>query len=159
MVVTGLGLFGLGAYSASRGFAEPQAAILVPASLAVAVPADLRAQVSSSSAAAVVLQLQAAIPTVALTTDFTSATDPDGNLGVPGQYMAKAQFSDSSASPAIVGYVEVFATASDVARSSTNTMPGETNLAQGRVLVRFTTPVSQATLAAYQVALSTIPLP
>ncbi len=138
-------------------------------------------QAGSSSAALVVLQLQASVPTLRLQTDYTATNDPDGLLGLPGQYTAKAAFGQGDV-PA--GYVEVFDTFGDRAsrarrlQQQSNT---ETDISSGKILLRLLpaqkhgdtdvvitdaapVPIVSAadatvTVGTYQAALATVALP
>jgi hypothetical protein len=117
-----------------------------------------------SQAALAVQQLQASVPSIELVADLSSATDPDGLLGLPGQYTSKAQFSDSS-NPACPDanqpacFVEVFDSPSALA-SRAKALHGEADLSngsQGTVLVRVLGVASAPT--DYRGALSTLVLP
>lgn len=109
-------------------------AVLVAASS----PASLFAQAAISPAASIAGQLGTPYNSILSVTDFTAVTDPDGLLGAPGQYIAKARFTDSAN---ISGDVEVFATARD-ARTRLGSLNGasavgqEVDIAQGLVIVR-----------------------
>jgi hypothetical protein len=73
-------------------------------------PAD---QAAVSPAARVVAQLVIPFTSIVSLTDYTMRSDPDGLLGLPGQYVSKARFYDSDGA---AGNVEVFATLTDRTR-------------------------------------------
>src|SRR5438046_492449 len=79
--------------------------------VATAAPALARPfeQATLSQAARVVTQLTTRYSTIASLTDYTARTDPDQLLGLPGQYVARADFEDTNG---VAGTVEVFATLS-----------------------------------------------
>jgi hypothetical protein len=62
-----------------------------------------------SAAAAIAAQLS---PSLVTLTDYNAATDPDQLLGLPGQYIARAAFTDLNH---VAGVVEVFPTPEDFA--------------------------------------------
>jgi hypothetical protein len=143
---------------------------LVQTSVGLVDPTDQPAQLvvdavpefqAPSSAALAVQQLQSSVPSVQLVADLSSATDPDGLLGLPGQYSSKAQFSDSY-NPACPGanepacFIEVFDSPSALA-SRLRSLHDEADLSHGTVLVRVLG-VSSAP-ADYQAAVSTLVLP
>src|SRR5438105_1698504 len=75
---------------------------------------------NNPSAAMIAEQLATPSTVILRVSDFTITTDPDGLLGVPGQYVAKAQFTDSAG---VTGDVEVFANARD-ARTRLSALTG-----------------------------------
>jgi hypothetical protein len=101
-------------------------------------PTALFAQAAISPAASIAGQLGTQSSTILSVADFSALTDPDGLLGAPGQYVAKARFTDSAG---ISGDVEVFANVRD-ARTRLNSLAGasavgqEVDVAQGLVIVR-----------------------
>src|SRR5437016_2360677 len=83
---------------------------LIAVLVAALSPASLFAQAAISPAASIAGQLGTPYSAILSVSDFTAVTDPDGLLGAPGQYIAKARFTDSAD---VSGDVEVFATARD----------------------------------------------
>jgi len=124
-----------------------------------------QASPSMSAAAQIVRQLHGSIPTVQLITEYNSTTDPDGLLGLPGQYTAKVQFADGNT---LTGYVEVFDTASDRASRVDALLPlsqsgSEKDVSSGKLLLRLI-PSATASPAAinvdsYQSALAAVTPP
>jgi len=112
---------------------------LVALLIIAAVPGHALAQAAVSPAAVVAGQLATPGNSIVSVSDYTSATDPEFLLGAPGQYIAKAHFTDSTG---IVGDVEVFANARDE-RTRARGLSGavaagqEVDVEQGTVLVRF----------------------
>jgi len=111
---------------------------LIALLIGVLSPASLFAQAAISPAASIAGQLGTPGDTILSVVDFTTVTDPDGLLGAPGQYIAKARFTDSAG---ISGDVEVFANARD-ARTRLGSLAGaaavgqEVDTAQGLVILR-----------------------
>jgi len=111
---------------------------LIAVLVAALSPATLFAQAAISPAASIAGQLGTPFSTILGVSDFTAVTDPDGLLGAPGQYIAKARFTDSAG---ISGDVEVFANARD-ARTRLGSLAGasavgqEVDVPEGLVIVR-----------------------
>jgi hypothetical protein len=80
--------------------------------LVVAALTPVSASAAVSPAALIAQQLVAPGQVILTVADYTAQNDPDGLLGLPGQYVSKAQFQDSAN---VSGYVEVFSTARDAA--------------------------------------------
>ena len=85
-------------------------------------------QVAKLDAKGITQRLIAAVPSVTMKVDYTAATDPNGKMGRPHQYVSKTAFADSRVSknpkaadesnhrPDAISYggtVEVFATVAD----------------------------------------------
>jgi hypothetical protein len=110
-----------------------------------------------SPAALVVAQLGTASPYVVLLEDFNQQTDPEHLLGLPGRYVAKAAFSDSTVDPSgePTGVVEVFASQAALnARYDAVSTRGETDVPVGTILLRLVPTTPAATINAYQTALT-----
>ena len=111
---------------------------LMAALIGALTPATLFAQAAISPAASIAGQLGTPFSTILGVDDYTAVTDPDGLLGAPGQYIAKARFMDSAN---IAGDVEVFANARDT-RTRLGSLAGasaagqEVDVQQGLVIVR-----------------------
>jgi hypothetical protein len=118
---------------------------------------------AASPAANVVFQLQSSMgSSLSLLTDFTSTSDPEGLLGRPGGYVAKASFNDTSASASrdqVSGAVEVFASISDLNNrlATMHLAPYEQDVTSGTILVRLYGPTPERA-ADYQAALATVVL-
>ncbi len=69
---------------------------LIASLIGVLSPASLFAQAAISPAASIAGQLGTPGGAILGVVDFTTVTDPDGLLGAPGQYIAKARFTDSA---------------------------------------------------------------
>jgi len=115
-------------------------------------------QAAVSSAARVAAQLSTPSSTIKGLTDYNARSDPDGLLGLPGQYIARADFNVSNE---ISGPVEVFATSSDRARRQQGLGPGAqaAYIWNGRVLLRLFGSPSTWQLQAYRDALNDVYLP
>ena len=88
--------------------------LLIPVAVIAINASTVAASSGVSPAAAIAVQLS---PSLTGLTDFTSLSDPEHLLGLPGQYIAKAQFEDANQ---VTGIVEVFAYPDDFnARLST----------------------------------------
>ena len=73
-------------------------------------PATTSAMPAVSPAAVIAGQLVTSDTVILTVSDYTAPTDPDGLLGLAGEYIAKAQFADSAD---VNGYVEVFGNTRD----------------------------------------------
>jgi hypothetical protein len=94
----------------------------------------LTALAQASAASSVIGQLHNTISTITLSTDYTVDSDPEGLLGLPGQYTAKAKFADGDTT----GMVEVFGSQGDL-NNRYNTLEAnsdEVDVKSGVVLVR-----------------------
>lgn len=97
------------------------------------------------------------------TTSLIAATDPDGQLGKPGEYSARLHFADTSlgtpsGSPTVDdgGAVEVFATAKDAARAKralTASNPPETVYQKGNIVLLLSSRLATDQVSSYELAL------
>jgi hypothetical protein len=134
------------------------AAQLVAMSAPDAAAMSASAVVGVSPAARLVRQIVVYPNYVTSLTDYTAKSDMDGLLGLPGQYVAKASFIDSSG---IEGTVEVFATSYDCSRRqyALGTTSQDALIANGRVLLRLFNQPSYRQTSAYQQAMDAITSP
>ena len=113
--------------------------ILPSGLLAAPVTAAPAKNASLSQAANVVYQLQYYRDGVSLLADLTPSTDPERLVGLPGQYLSRAVFTDARASNGeINGIVEVFEYPVDLRRrrSTMKRFPDEIDVVSGTILLR-----------------------
>jgi hypothetical protein len=122
-------------------------------------PATLFAQAAVSPAAMIAGQLATPGFTITSVSDYTALTDPDGLLGAPGQYIARAGFIDSTGVVGLTGVtgdVEVFASARDAKTRLNGLAAGaagqELDIPLNLVILRLYNP--RADVGAYKLALS-----
>ncbi|MBV9544552.1 MAG: hypothetical protein JOY61_09245 [Chloroflexi bacterium] len=119
--------------------------VLITMLAVLGLPATTGAQALVSQAAVLAGKMATAGQTITSVVDLTGQTDPDGLLGLNGEYVAKAQFADTAG---VTGYVEVFNNARDAnARRATLAANngGETDIVNGAVVLRVMQPSADAT--------------
>jgi hypothetical protein len=87
--------------------------LIVPLLLLLAMPGlagTVSAQAMVSPAASVASRLGSIETPIVSVYDYSAVSDPEGLLGLQGQYTSKAYFRDNSS---VEGFVEVFSTAND----------------------------------------------
>ena len=115
-----------------------------------------------SAAASAVVQLQGSLSGITLLNDYTQDTDPEHLLGLPGQYIAKANLHDAALSrdsQEVTGSIEVFASARDLNSRKLaigRAFPYEGNFSTGLILVRLFSSTTPDQLAAYRDATQAI---
>jgi hypothetical protein len=147
----------------------------VSATTAAGVAAKLAPKVDAAS---VTKQVTAAIPSVKTTVVYTDATDPNGKLGRPHQYVSKTAFADSRISKAKAkedangrsdaisygGTTEVFATEADakawvdyvdrIGQAVGGLVTPDYLLRHGRVVLRVSHLLTTAQVAEYKAVLA-----
>lgn len=155
--------------SDSKGVDEP--GVTTPGGITLKVAAKV-------DAISVTKQVTAAIPTVKTTVVYTDATDPNGKLGRPHQYVSKTAFADSRISKAKAkedangrsdaisygGTTEVFATDADakawvdyvdqIGQAVGGLVTPDYLLRHGRVVLRVSHLLTTAQVAEYKAVLA-----
>lgn len=153
----------------SKGVDEP--GVTTPGGITLKVAAKV-------DATSVTKQVTAAIPTVKTTVVYTDATDPNGKLGRPHQYVSKTAFADSRISKAKAkedangrsdaisygGTTEVFATDADakawvdyvdqIGQAVGGLVTPDYLLRHGRVVLRVSHLLTTAQVAEYKAVLA-----